>query len=119
MLQRLVHSLQCFSIKLITQIHLRVVRIPRIDTYQSYSETPLEIQYPFSDRSCFFARLIIRTLNDLSIDQRIVKLEELLASKPEVAPGMEPAYEVYRGILQKELDNAKAARDHAAQTSKG
>jgi hypothetical protein len=38
------------------------------------------------------ARLIIRTLNGLSLDQRIAKSEELLANKPEVAPGMEPAY---------------------------
>lgn len=64
------------------------------------------------------ARLIIRTLKGLPVDQRIAKLEELLANKPEVAPGMEPAYEAYRGVVQKELDNAKA-RDHAAQSSKG
>ena len=29
------------------------------------------------------------------------------------------SYEAYRGVLQKELDNAKAARDHAAQPSTG
>jgi hypothetical protein len=62
------------------------------------------------------ARLIIRTLKGLTIDQRIAKLEELLV-KPEIAPGMEPAYEAYNGVLQKDLDNAKAARDHAAQLS--
>lgn len=60
------------------------------------------------------ARLIIRTLAGLPLDQRIVKLEELLANKPEVASGMEPAYDAYRDVFQKELDNAKAAREHAA-----
>ena len=55
------------------------------------------------------ARLMIRTLKGLPIDQRIVKLEELLATKFEVAPGMEPAYEAYRGVLQKELDDLKAS----------
>jgi len=55
------------------------------------------------------ARLIIRTLKGLPIDQRIAKLEELLANKPEVAPGMEPAYEAYRDVLQKALDEARAS----------
>jgi hypothetical protein len=45
------------------------------------------------------------------VDQRIVKLQELLAEKPEVAPGMEPAWEAYRGVLEKELENAKAQRE--------
>jgi hypothetical protein len=61
------------------------------------------------------ARLIIRTLKGLPKDERIAKLEEFLADKPMVAPGMEPAYEAYRDVLQKELDNAKAARDHTAE----
>jgi hypothetical protein len=34
-------------------------------------------------------------------------LEEMLADKFEVAPGMEPAHEAYRALLQKELDKAK------------
>jgi hypothetical protein len=34
------------------------------------------------------ARLIIRTLKGLPLDQRIAKLEELLANKSEVAPGI-------------------------------
>jgi len=53
------------------------------------------------------AAQIIKILRTLPIDQRIAKLEELLANKPEVAPGMEPACDAYRGVLQKELDNAK------------
>jgi hypothetical protein len=65
------------------------------------------------------AALQIKVLGTFPLDQRIAKLEELLANKPQVAPGMEPAYEAYEGVLQKELDNAKAARDHAAQTSNG
>jgi hypothetical protein len=32
----------------------------------------------------------------------------MLADKFEVAPGMEPAWEAYRDVLQKELNNAKA-----------
>jgi len=60
------------------------------------------------------AALQIKVLRTFPIDQRIAKLEELLADKPEVAPGMEPAYEAYRDVLQKELDNAKATREHAA-----
>jgi len=55
------------------------------------------------------ARLMIRTLKGLPIDQRIAKLEELLADKPQVAPGMEPALEAYRALMQKELDKTKAA----------
>ena len=54
------------------------------------------------------AALTIKVLRTLPIDQRITRLEELLADKPEVAPGMEPAYEAYRGVLQKELDSVKA-----------
>jgi uncharacterized protein YbaP (TraB family) len=46
----------------------------------------------------------IKALSTLPLDQRISKLEELLANKFEVAPGMEPAYEAYRGMLQKALD---------------
>jgi hypothetical protein len=65
------------------------------------------------------AALQIKTLRLLPLDQRIAKLEESLAEKWDCAPGMEPAMEAYRGALQKELDNAKATRDHAAQTSKG
>ncbi len=38
---------------------------------------------------------------------RIAKLEEMLADKVQVAPGMEPAYAAYRTLLQKELENAK------------
>ncbi|MGA2625457.1 MAG: hypothetical protein ABSF63_00160 [Candidatus Bathyarchaeia archaeon] len=53
------------------------------------------------------ARLMIRTLKGLPLDQRITKLEEMLADKFEVAPGMEPAHEAYRALLQKELDKAK------------
>jgi hypothetical protein len=53
-------------------------------------------------------------LRTFPLDQRIARLEELLADKPEIAPGMEPAYEAYRDALQKELDNATAAREHAA-----
>ena len=57
--------------------------------------------------------LQIKVLRAFPLDQRIAKLEELLADKSEVAPGMEPAYEAYRGVLQKELENAKAAKDAA------
>jgi len=53
------------------------------------------------------AAQIIKIIRTLPIDQRIAKLEELLANKPQVASGMEPAYDAYRGVLQKELDNAK------------
>jgi hypothetical protein len=52
--------------------------------------------------------LQIKVLRTFPADQRIVKLQELLAEKPEVAPGMEPAWEAYRSVLQKELENAKA-----------
>ncbi|MGA2628230.1 MAG: hypothetical protein ABSF63_14355 [Candidatus Bathyarchaeia archaeon] len=55
------------------------------------------------------ARLMIRTLKGLPLDQRIAKLEEMLADKFDVAPGMEPAHEAYRALLQNELDKAKAA----------
>ncbi len=61
------------------------------------------------------AKLIIRTLKGLPVDQRIAKLEEMLADKFEVASGMERAVEAYKGALQKELDDAKAARDPAAR----
>lgn len=53
------------------------------------------------------AALLIKTLGTLPMDQRIAKLEELLANKSEVDPGMEPAYEAYRDVLQKELDKCK------------
>lgn len=53
------------------------------------------------------ATLAIRMLKDLPLDRRIAKLEEMLAQKVEVAPGIEPAYEAYRTALQKELDDAK------------
>jgi hypothetical protein len=46
------------------------------------------------------AALQINVLGTLSIDQRIAKLEELLANNPDVAPRMEAAYEAYRGVLQ-------------------
>ena len=62
------------------------------------------------------ARLLIKSLEGLPVDQRIAKLEEFLANKFEVAPGMGAAYEAYRDLLRKELDHAKAARDHTAQT---
>jgi hypothetical protein len=65
------------------------------------------------------AALQLKILRTFPVEQRITKLEELVADKLEVAPGMEPAWEAYRGVLQKELDKAKAARDHAAQPSKG
>lgn len=55
------------------------------------------------------AALQIKVLRTFPLDQRIAKLEELLANKPEVAPGMEPAYEAYRAVLQKSLDNTKGA----------
>jgi uncharacterized protein YbaP (TraB family) len=54
------------------------------------------------------AALQIRALRTLPVDQRISELEKLLAEKPEVAPGMELAYEAYRRALQKALDEAKA-----------
>lgn len=56
------------------------------------------------------AALQVKVLRTFPVDQRITKLEELLADKPTVAPGMEPAWEAYRDVLQKELDNAKGAR---------
>jgi hypothetical protein len=56
------------------------------------------------------AALQIKVLRTFPVDQRIAKLQELLAEKPEVALGMKPAWEAYRGVLQKELDNAKASR---------
>jgi len=55
------------------------------------------------------AALQIKVLRLLPVDQRIAKLEELLAEKPEIAPGMEPAYEAYRAQLQVELDKEKGA----------
>jgi len=54
------------------------------------------------------ARLIVRTLKTLPAEQRIGELERLLADKPQIAPGMESAYETYRSLLQKELDDMKA-----------
>jgi hypothetical protein len=50
----------------------------------------------------------IKVLDSLPLDQRITKLEELLAYKFNIPPGMEPAYEAYRAVLQKELDKAKS-----------
>jgi len=58
------------------------------------------------------AGLQIKTLKLLPLVQRIVELEKLLAENPTVAPGMEPALEAYREVLQKELDEAKAAAPH-------
>ncbi len=52
------------------------------------------------------AALQIRALRLLPVDQRIIELEKFLAEKPTVAPGMELAWEAYRGVLQKELENA-------------
>jgi hypothetical protein len=54
------------------------------------------------------AALSIKALRTFPVDQRIAKLEDMLADKFEVAPGMEPAWEAYRDVLQKELNNAKA-----------
>ena len=53
------------------------------------------------------AGLMLKTLRGLPRDQRITKLEELLAEKFVVAPGMEPAAEAYRVRLQAELDKLK------------
>jgi len=50
------------------------------------------------------AGLMLKILKGFPEDQRIAKLEALLAEKSEVAPGMEPAYEAYRALLQAELD---------------
>jgi hypothetical protein len=52
---------------------------------------------------------MIKTVDCLQPEERVAKLEELLADKPTIAPGMEPAYEAYRSALQKELDKARAA----------
>lgn len=54
------------------------------------------------------AALQIIALRLFPVDQRIIEIEKLLAEKPTVAPGMELAWEAYRGVLQKELDKAKA-----------
>ena len=54
------------------------------------------------------AALQIKALRTFPVDQRIAELEKLLADKPEVAPGMEPAYEAYRARLQAELDIARS-----------
>jgi hypothetical protein len=53
------------------------------------------------------AALQIKVLRTFPIDQRIARLEELLADEVEVAPGMEPAYEAYRTILREELDRLR------------
>jgi hypothetical protein len=58
------------------------------------------------------AALQLKALKLLPLEQRISELQKFLADKPTIAPGMEPAYEAYREVLRKELDNAKAARDH-------
>jgi len=57
------------------------------------------------------ARLTIKLLRTLPVDERITKLTELLADTPSVAPGMEATYETYRTMLQKELDKAKRTKD--------
>lgn len=64
------------------------------------------------------AALQIKILKTFPIDQRISKLEELLADKLEVAPGMESAYEAYADAIQKELNNTIAERERLAETSK-
>jgi hypothetical protein len=61
--------------------------------------------------------LQIKVLKAFPIDQRIAKLEELLTEKPEAAPGMEPASQAYRGVLQKALDEARASRPNLASQS--
>lgn len=63
------------------------------------------------------AALQIKALETLPIEQRIAKLEELLANKPEVAPGMEPAYQAYRGVLQKALDASRASHPNPTSQS--
>ena len=62
-------------------------------------------------------RLIIRTLKGLPLDERIAKLEDLLAEKPEVAAEMESVYEAYRGVLQKALDEARASHPNPTSQS--
>jgi hypothetical protein len=54
------------------------------------------------------ARLLIKALDALPVEQRIAELERMLAEKVQVAPGMEPACEAYVGVLRKALDDARA-----------
>jgi hypothetical protein len=53
------------------------------------------------------ARLAVKALKTLPPDQQIAELEKMLADQPQIAPGMRPAYEAYRAVLQNELDSAR------------
>ena len=57
------------------------------------------------------AGLTIKLLRTLPIDERIAKLEELLAEKLETTSEMEPALDAWKGVLQKELDKLKASKE--------
>ena len=56
-----------------------------------------------------WSRLYLKALKSLPPDWQIADLEGRLSENMQVAPGMEQAYQGYRGLLQKALDEAKAS----------
>jgi hypothetical protein len=63
------------------------------------------------------ARLYLKALKGLPLERQIADLEGRLSENMQVAPGMEQAYQAYRGLLQKALDEAKASHPNPTSQS--